>query len=72
MYRIYRSADSSTTFAIKLTADGARIFDSSTGKRTFVDGEFSTIHEALGVYLLRHLKVCNAWGELSRGIFDSP
>jgi hypothetical protein len=32
---------------------------------------FGTIHQALGVYLLRQFRVDDAWGELSRGIFDS-
>ncbi len=72
MYRIYRPADSSTTYAIQLSSDGADIFDGSTRRRTFVDGEFETIHAALGVYLLRQLMVDDAWGELSRGIFNSP
>lgn len=72
MFGIYRPANSTTAYAIKLCADGACIFDSSTGKRTFVDGDFDTIHEALGIYLLRQMKVNDAWGELSRGIFDSP
>ena len=49
MYRIYRPADSNTTYAIRLCTDGAHIFDSSTGKRTFVDGDFETMHVALGI-----------------------
>ena len=72
MYRIYRPADSSTTYAIKLYAGGACILDSSTRSHTFVDGEFSTIHQALGVYLLRQLKVDAAYSELMIGAFDSP
>ncbi len=46
----------------------------STRKRTFVDGDgdgdFESIHVALGVFLLRQFRVDDAWGELSRGIFD--
>jgi hypothetical protein len=72
MYRIYRPADSSTTYAIRLCTDGAYIFDSSTRHHPFIAGEFTTINEALGVYLLRQFSVNDAWGELSRGIFDSP
>ncbi len=72
MFQIYRPADSYTTYAIRLCASGASIFDSSTGKRTFVDGDFETIHAAIGVYLLRQFRVDDAWGELSRGIFNSP
>jgi len=71
MYRIYRPADSSTRYGIQLYSDGAYIFDSSTRQHTFVDGEFGTIHQALGVYLLRQMSVNDAWAELSRGIFDS-
>ena len=70
MYRIYKPLDSDITYAIKLCTDGAYIFDSSTGRRTFVDGEFSTINEALGVYLLRQLRVNDAYGELMTGAFD--
>jgi hypothetical protein len=46
------------------------LFDPSTRRRTFVDGEFETTHAAVGVYLLRQFRVDDAWGELSRGIFD--
>ncbi len=72
MFQIYRPADSETTYAIHLCASGAYIFDTSTRRRTFVDGDFDTIHQALGVYLLRQFRVDDAWGELSRGSFDSP
>ena len=71
MYRIYRPAESNTTYAIRLSTGGAYIFDSSTGQHTFVDGDFiNTIHQALGIYLLRQFRVNDAWGVLSRGIFD--
>ncbi len=72
MYRIYKPSDSDITYAIKLCTDGCTIIDGCTRRRTFVDGEFESIHQALGVYLLRQLRVDDAWGELSRGIFNSP
>ncbi len=72
MYHIYRSTNL-TTYAIQLCTgtDGTLIFDTSTKRRTFLDGEFETIHQALGIYLLRQFRVNDAWGELSMGIFDS-
>lgn len=70
MYRLYKPADSDITYAIKLGSNGAHIFDGSAGRRTFIDGDFETIHQALGVYLLRQMKVNDAWGELTMGIFD--
>ena len=70
MYRIYKPINSDTTYAIKLCPQGASIFDSSTRCLTFVDVDFETIHQALGVYLLRQLRVDDAYGELMRGAFD--
>ena len=69
MYRIYKPIDSDITYAIALSTDGAYVLDSSTKRRTFLSGEYETINQALGVYLLRQFRVNNAWGELSRGIF---
>jgi hypothetical protein len=72
MFQTYRPADSNINYAIKLTADGVHIFDSSTRRRTFVDGEFDTIHQALGIYLLRQFRVDDAYGVLMQGAFDCP
>lgn len=72
MYRIYRPADSSATYGIQLHSDGATVFDHSTKQRTFIEGDFATIHQALGIYLLRQFKVDAAYGELTFGLFDSP
>ena len=69
MFRIYRPAYSTTTYAIQLSPKGASIFDTSTGSHTFVDGNFDTIHQALGKYLLRQFKVNAGFSELSIGIF---
>lgn len=70
MYRIYRPADSDTTYGIRLNSDGATIFDHDTKQSMFIEGDFSTIHQALGIYLLRHFKVDAAYGELTMGLFD--
>ena len=72
MYRIYKPSHADTAFAIKLSPQGASIFDTSTGSHTFVDGEFLTIHQALGKYLLRQMKVNATYSEIMRGAFDSP
>lgn len=72
MYRIYRPADSDTTYGIRLDSAGATIFDHDTKQRTFIEGYFATIHQALGTYLLRQFKVDAAYDELTFGLFDSP
>ena len=70
MFRIYRPANSTITYAIRLSPQGASIFESSTKQSTFIDGRFSTIHAALGVYLLRQMQVDAGYGELMMGAFD--
>lgn len=70
MFRIYRPANSDTTYAIRLSPQGASILDSSTGQRSFVDGNFETIHQALGKYLLMQLRVDDAYSEIMMGVFD--
>ena len=72
MYRIYRPNDSDTTYGIRLESDGATIFDHGTKQSTLIEGDFETIHQALGTYLLRQFKVDAAYGELTMGLFDSP
>ena len=70
MYRIYRPIDSDTSYGIRLHSDGATIFDHGTKQRMFIDGDFPTIHKALGTYLVRQFKVNAAYGELTMGLFD--
>ena len=70
IFRIYRPVNSTTSYAIKLSPQGVSIFDTSTKSHTFVDGNFETIHQALGVYLLRQLKVDAAYSEIMMGAFD--
>ncbi len=70
MYRIYKPSESEITYAIRLCADGADVVDTSTKQSTFIEGDFATIHQALGTYLLRQFKVDAAYGELTMGLFD--
>jgi FAD synthase len=70
MYHIYKPIDSDITYAIQLSSDGANIFDSSIRHHTFVDGDFETIHQALGVYFIRQGQVNRGYGELTMRIFD--
>jgi hypothetical protein len=64
VYRIYKPNHSDTTYAIKLSPQGASILDTSTRNLTFVDGDFETIHQALGTYLLRQMKVDAGYSEI--------